>query len=473
MDLGGDIIDNPNLSGTTHNVFGNVAGVAIYFLVKKRGVRGCGTFYARRDEYDRAEDKLAWIDNNPASEIRFDHIQPDSAENWLHHIENPWSDLVPMVSKEVKARKRGWGDQAIFRTFTNGLQSKKDEWAYDFRSESLLGKIEWFTRQMGLIRNGMAPLSSLKWDRELERRFNGGLTLSANEDTIRLASFRPFTSKYIYYDDSLISVNFQMDAVAPFAGSIQTNPVIGFHGMSSDQPFAALSVIGPFDICLLKTGNGSSFGAPRFRFLPDGSRRDNVTDWALKQFKDRYGSTAGITRDMIFAYVYAALHDPVWRETYAINLRREFPHLPWHADFRQWADWGQRLLDLHIGYESVEPWPLVREDVPDAKARAAGLPPRPILKAVREAGVLILDSETRLTGVPPEAWEYRLGNRTALDWVLDQHKEKKPKDPTIRDRFDTYRFADYKERVADLLARVARVSVETMAIVQAMRDAAR
>ena len=73
-----------------------------------------------------------------------------------------------------------------------------------------------------------------------------------------------------------------------------------------------------------------------------------------------------------------------------------------------------------------------------------------------------------LTGVPPEAWDYRLGNRSALEWVLDQHKERRPKDPTIRECFDTYRFADHKERVIDLLMRVTRVSVETQAIVEAM-----
>ena len=57
--------------------------------------------------------------------------------------------------------------------------------------------------------------------------------------------------------------------------------------------------------------------------------------------------------------------------------------------------------------------------------------------------------------------------------MLDQYKEKKPKDPTIREKFDTYRFADHKEKVIDLLARVTTVSVETMRIVDAMRDAGR
>jgi predicted helicase len=77
----------------------------------------------------------------------------------------------------------------------------------------------------------------------------------------------------------------------------------------------------------------------------------------------------------------------------------------------------------------------------------------------------VIDSETTLSGLPPHAWAYKLGNRSALDWVLDQHKEKKPKDPTIREKFDTYRFANHKERVITLLARVARVSVETVDLV--------
>ena len=75
--------------------------------------------------------------------------------------------------------------------------------------------------------------------------------------------------------------------------------------------------------------------------------------------------------------------------------------------------------------------------------------------------------------MPPEAWTYRLGNRSALEWTLDQYKEKKPKDPTIRAKFDSYRFADHKHTVIDLLARVTRVSVETQAIVDAMRNTPR
>jgi predicted helicase len=169
------------------------------------------------------------------------------------------------------------------------------------------------------------------------------------------------------------------------------------------------------------------------------------------------------------------LHNPAYREKYAQNLKREFPRIPLYgtspADFWQWAAWGEALMALHIGYEQVKPFKLKRTDTADAKTRAAGLQPKALLRSDVAAGSITLDSETTLRGVPPEAWTYKLGNRCAIDWVLDQYKEKKPKDPTIREKFDTYRFADYKEKVIDLLMRVTTVSVETVKVVEAMKAA--
>ncbi|HEV7599367.1 MAG TPA: type ISP restriction/modification enzyme [Bradyrhizobium sp.] len=181
-------------------------------------------------------------------------------------------------------------------------------------------------------------------------------------------------------------------------------------------------------------------------------------------------SVFGITKDAIFHYVYAVLYDPAYREKYAQNLKRDFPRISFYARFWRWVGFGEKLMALHIGYETVEPWPLERVDAIDEKSRKAGLTPKVLLKADKEDGNIQLDSETQLAGVPLEAWTYRLGNRSALEWILDQYKEKTPKDPTIREKFNTYRFADHKEKVIDLLMRVTRVSVETMAIVEAMKE---
>ncbi|WP_421759264.1 type ISP restriction/modification enzyme [Devosia sp.] len=266
----------------------------------------------------------------------------------------------------------------------------------------------------------------------------------------------------------------------------------------------------------------------RFRFTKDGTRIDNITDWGLKQFQKAYGVNGGLdpargeggaedsepvaapstssagpppqagedqassvataphpdplpggergkkerrqlSKDDIFHYVYAVLHDPVYRETYALNLKREFPRIPFYRDFWSWVGWGERLMALHIGYESVEPWPVRRADVVDERAKAAGVKPKAMLKADKDNGTIRLDSETELSGIPPEVWTYKLGNRSGVEWILDQYKEKTPKDPTIREKFNTYRFADYKEKVIDLIGRVTRVSVETVAITEAMK----
>jgi predicted helicase len=90
------------------------------------------------------------------------------------------------------------------------------------------------------------------------------------------------------------------------------------------------------------------------------------------------------------------------------------------------------------------------------------------LMARKEKGEIEIDTQTTLRGVPAEAWEYRLGTYSALEWVLERYKEKKPKDPTIAEKFNTYRFGEYKEQVIDLLCRVCTVSVETMKIVKEM-----
>jgi predicted helicase len=122
-------------------------------------------------------------------------------------------------------------------------------------------------------------------------------------------------------------------------------------------------------------------------------------------------------------------------------------------------------MELHINYETVAPYNLTRVDIPLKDYQKT---PKPKLKADKTKGNIILDDVTTLQSIPSQAWEYMLGNRCALEWILDQYKEKKPKDPTIAEKFNTYRFADYKEQVIDLLMRVCTVSVETMKIINLM-----
>ena len=235
--------------------------------------------------------------------------------------------------------------------------------------------------------------------------------------------------------------------------------MICFQPIGARRTFAALATDTLADLHIFFDGTQC---LPLYRYTPEGERVSNITERGLLQVQDHYSNT-GIAAEDIFAYTYAALHDPKYREAYENDLKREFPRLPLHDDFHEWAHLGQELLDLHIGYESTTPWNLNR-------AEQQTPPGKPRLRADKERSTITLDNQTTLTGIPASAWEYRLGSRSALEWVLDQYKERTPRDPTIREHFNTYRFADHKEHVIDLLKRVCTVSVETVRIVNQLAE---
>ncbi|RVQ55877.1 type ISP restriction/modification enzyme [Sinorhizobium meliloti] len=467
VDLGGDVRANPKLSGTRHNVFGIQTGVAISFLVKRRNQKGCKIFYARRPEFDTAEDKLAFLGSSKLSGMTFDRIDPDKKGNWVNLAENQWDDLMPVADKKTKVAKTSGQEKAIFRTFSTGIMSGRDEWVYDWSNLSLERKIIYFRQEYeGISRSNANEDHQIKLSRNIKRKL--GRADLERMKTFEDVQFRPFVRKKIYLSPVLV------DELGAMVQSFQEpNLVIEFLCVSSSNPLAAFCSQHPADYGLLKNGNGGTQCLFRYRYTPSGERVDNITDWSLRQFEKRYGKAQKITKQDIFHYVYGVLHDPVYREKYALNLKREFPRIPFYADFWKWADWGRKLMELHIGYETIEPWPLTRTDIADEKARAAGITAKVILKADKNNGIIRLDTETTLSGIPKEVWDYKLGNRSGLEWILDQYREKTPKDPTIRDKFNTYRFADYREKVIDLLARVTRVSVDTVAITEVMKSAKR
>ena len=482
VDLGGDVRANPDLSGTKHNVFGIQTGVAIAFFVRLKGKATPTLKYARRPEDETAEDKLSWLSLADLSTAQTSLLRPNLRGDWLGADDRTiWEAMLPLVDSASKVE--GAPDRTIFRMFSNGLVTARDEWMISETIENLRDKSAMFSRvyveeterwhaseerQLAQSASDRAKAltnfvdRSIKWTSELEshveRKSNGAIE---RYQMIQMQQ-RPFMRRYVVFHPVFTHRPYRQSSL--FNGT-DKNQTITFLSVASNNDIATLACDRVFDYGLLKTGNGGTQGAPRYRYTKSGEQIDNITDWAFNRFVKQYGRK-GVTKDVIFHYVYAVLHDPLYRKTYALNLKREFPRIPFYPDFTQWAAWGEALMALHIGYEDVAPWPVERIDMPGT--RAAGTHPKPILRSRPEAGVVVIDADTQITGIPPEAWSYRLGNRSAIDWVLDQHKEKKPRDPTIAAKFNTYRFADYKESMIALLAKVVRVSVETVEITKKM-----
>jgi predicted helicase len=477
VDLGGDVRANPKLSGTKHNVFGIQTGVAISFLVKRSHVgkpaKGCRIHYVRRPEMETAEEKLAFLSNAKIANFQFEEVRPDTKHNWVDLTNNDFDSLIPVASRFSNGNVKDGKAKAIFGLSSLGISTNRDEWLYDIARENLEKKVAFFVENYEAHVSASETFDTrIKWSETLKRRANAGIREGFLSSRVRRASYRPFCSEFVYQSSLLIDRPSECGAMFPLG---RENTAICFTDVGSQKPFMAGAADGLVDLHFVGAAAGTEC-LPFFLYSESGERVDNITDWSLDQFRKHYQPGRGkkdrpITKEAIFHYVYAVLHDPVYREKYAINLKREFPRIPFYADFWQWADWGKTLMDLHIGYENVEPWNISIANVTPSKPFVGQ--PKAMLRANRDTGTIQLDELTILGAIPSEAWDYRLGNRSALEWILDQYKEKTPKDPTIREKFNTYRFADYKEKVIDLIARVTTVSVRTVEITTAMKKAAR
>ena len=449
------------------NVFSDKirVGIVVYFLVRRKDADGFRVYYNSVSDYAKAPDKVDYIQGKAISEFEFAEIMPDAKSNWLDQSASDFDELLPLANRETKLAKSVANEQAVFRLNSLGIATNRDEWAYDFDADKLSDKIYFFCRvyrdemqRFALEKPEPRTVSdwvnrSIKWTSELESHVVKGDGLAFNGNNVIPAMYRPFVTKHCYYAPLITHRRYQQPQIFPH-DVVAENTVIAF--CAKGMYFYVLASDRLTDLHF----TGDSQCLPLYRYTADGDRVSNITEWGLRQFREHY-SDEGISDEGIFAYTYAVLHDPVYRHDYRLDLLRDFPRLPFYHEFNIWKQMGQELLDLHIGFEQAEPYPLERVDL-------EGEPKRVILRADKAAGAILLDDKTTLRGIPPEAWEYQLGSRSALEWVLDQYKERKPKDPTIAEKFNTYRFSDHKEKVIDLLRKVCTVSVGTMEIVDGM-----
>ena len=458
VDLGGDVRAN----GRVGNVFGIRTGVAIGFFVRRSKAEGKGRvrYYTLPDEQSGA-DKLAALKTLDVDRIPFTEIVPDEKDNWLGQSTSRFGQLLPMANRETKLAKSASERQAVFGLYSMGALTARDEWVYDYEARDLTEKVSVIINgyEKARVRYGGETFdddelgTQIKWTRDLKRQLRADTPNAFDRNSIRKTLFRPFVSKFLYFHQNLNEMLYQLPDVFPTGGEGE-NTAICFCVNGND--FYALATDRVVDLHF----TGDTQCLPLHRYTAEGERVSNVTQWGLRAFREHYGDDS-ITPEQIFAFAYAVLHDPVYLHDYKADLLREFPRLPFYKDFDVWERMGRELLDLHVGFESAEPYPLGREET-------GAEPGKPRLRADKERGVIVLDDATRLTGVPPEAWRYKLGARSALEWVLDQYKERKPRDPAVAARFAPYRFAGHKERVIGLLRRVCAVSVATMSIVDDM-----
>ena len=325
LDLGGNVRKNPKISGTTHNVFGIQVGVSISFFVKKNGKANSQAeiFYARVDEFWRKEEKYRYLDaKEQYGNIEWKPITPDKRHTWLTEgLHAEFETFVPLGSREAKSGKDGSVD-VIFQTYSLGVNTSRDAWAYNFNrnalSENMSRMIDTYNEQVfKWERRGNQGENvddfvdyvdeKISWSSGLKQKLKGGQFAEFAEAKIRQTVYRPFTQSNLYFDRVMNDRVLGFPSIFPTSETEKENRVICVPGIGDRKGFGCLTtnMIPSLDLGFEKT---QCF--PFYTYDEDGSnRRENITDWALAQFRSHYGDDT-IDKWDIFHYVYGLLHHP-------------------------------------------------------------------------------------------------------------------------------------------------------------------
>jgi predicted helicase len=489
LDLHGNIRKNPKLSGTTHNVFGIQVGVGITVAVKTPQPAERKLYYYRVPEFWTKIEKLAFlVDKKDITHIDWMELQPDENNTWITEGLRPeFKSFLPMGTKETKGAK-GLHANALFQMYSLGVATNRDEWVYDFDRSRLVEKMQNFVRnynsevfrwsQENIDTNTVQDRNTalryidhfvnndptfVKWTDRLKEALYKKEILKFKEDEIRFSFYRPFCKKFLYFDHLLNQRRYQQPLLFPTPTSELENRAIWLK-VGSEWPMFALAINAILD--LLPQGGSQCFSY--YIYSEEGTnRQENITDWALERFQAKYGSE--ITKWDIFHYIYAMLHHPVYRERYAENLKRDLPHIPLlqsSENFRTCANIGKQLMSLHVNYEKVKEYDLKlfdNETLPYAESRYVEK-----MRLTTDRSAIIVNKSLVLGGIPQECFLYRLGNRSALEWVIDQYQVTKDKQGRVIS--DPNR-PDDEEYIIRLVKQVVAVSVQTVQCVNALTQA--
>jgi len=541
-----------------------------------------------------------------------------SVNYWVALPEDDFLGFMPLAHKATQTAEFADQETALFKWASPALLTARDEWMYDFDKTNLEKKASYFSQiyeeerqkwhnsdQNELLQNFLGVKSTtnpvntakIKWNIELMQCLKRNESTKYDSFKIREASYRPFVKQFVYVDEVITHRPYQQFRFFPLQKEQTPNPTI----CVTVHKQVPLVVHATNFIPDNGYGARATHTFAKYFFDEETNEfKENITDWALEQFRHHYSSkpvkfkaknfkelkkslqnmkdnqeeARTLTKDTIFAYIYAVLHSPEYRKKYEKILHTELPRIPMYEDFWKWATWGEKLLNLHLNYEDVTIYPLEREEkettscssekvemdscpsekvetnscssekvettscpsekvettscssekettscpsekettscssekvetsscssekvemdscpsekvettsCPSEKVETTSCPSekenkkKAILKADRVRSLVWIDETTYLKNIPEEAWQYRLGVRSALEWVLEHHSERKLRDKTVKKAveegiFTTYSFDNQKEQLIELLRKVCRVSVETVGILREMEE---
>ncbi len=480
---------------------GSRAPIAVTLFVKNPRVAEKGRIRLHDiGDYLTREDKLRTIASFSSIEgIRqaglWSEITPNEHFDWVKQRSSDYGSFMPLGDKREPS------SPSMFNTYARGVETGRDPWCYNASREGLQTNVKsmiaTFNAEVSRFISAGKPQEKsfllsdpkrISWSALLHDSLQRCRTIDFDAYYLRQSAYRPFTMQWSYLDRLM---NQRVSRISKMFPQHQSdNIVICVTGVSERKGFSVLATRSIPNLHMLDTGQ--CFPLNLFDAVSDekdddllsqsipaeGTARHGITDVALEHFRSKLQNSS-ITKDEVFYYVYGLLHSVDYRERYADDLAKGLPRIPCvssYADFVAFSIAGRSLADLHVNYESAEPYAvtfvgggLFMADLTESDYRVEKMRFGKKDK-VKDRTTVIYNSRIIITDIPLAAYEYVVNGRPALESVMEGQAVWTDKASGIVN--DPNRYAI--ETAGDpayplkLFQRVITVSLRTMEIVRSL-----
>lgn len=429
--------------------------------------------------------KTAWLE-----------ITPNKYGDWVGDRRDDFEGFQQIGDKATKGKDNTTG---MFILYSNGVVSGRDAWVYNFSENKLIKSVDKLIANYSYELNkynkstdATNDETKIGWTRGLRQKFNKKIAINLNKQCVQNSVYRPFCKQYIYFNKDIDENQAQTTNIFPTSNT--SNLTISINAISTKgitplmmDYLPDLHSVGDTQTFPLYTWESikdytnNTDTLFETEIIIDGYRcKDNITDATLKSYQETYGDKV-ITKEDIFYYIYAILHQPKYREDYAYDLSKMLPRIPkvkTNEAFWKFSKTGRELGDLHVSYEEVEPYkleekvlqPLTSNDL-EEQYKYYAITPKMKWASKDDHSAIIYNDNITIAGIPPEAEEYIVNGKSGLAWLIDRYQDKVDTKSQIRNNCnDWLREVKDPRYIIDLIGRVTTVSVKTVELVKGLPE---